>query len=98
MFGALIALRVLCTEAPILACGRARLRFAPMVFTFGLEWCSASLRNAVQLGRNPQVVSGRRRSHRQWPGLARFYTWRRGPWQSGDERNRVDSETRRRIH
>jgi len=24
-----------------------------MVFTFGPEWCSASLRNAVQLGRNP---------------------------------------------
>jgi hypothetical protein len=24
------------------------------VFTFGPEWCSPSLRNAVQLGRNPQ--------------------------------------------
>jgi len=26
------------------------------VFTFGPEWCSASFRNAVQLGRNPQFV------------------------------------------
>jgi len=25
------------------------------VFTFGSEWCSASLRNAVQLRRNPQI-------------------------------------------
>jgi hypothetical protein len=32
----------------------AHLRFAPAVFTFGPEWCSPSLRNAVQLGRNPQ--------------------------------------------
>ena len=26
-----------------------------MVFTFGSEWCSASLRNAVQLGRNTHL-------------------------------------------
>jgi hypothetical protein len=29
-------------------------RFAQMVFTFGPERCSASFRNTVQLGRNPQ--------------------------------------------
>lgn len=26
------------------------------MFTFGPEWCSASLRNAVQIRRNPQVI------------------------------------------
>jgi hypothetical protein len=30
-------------------------RFAPMVFAFGPEWCSASFRNAVQLSRNPHT-------------------------------------------
>ena len=28
-----------------------------MVFTFMPEWCSTSLRNAVQLGRNPSFYS-----------------------------------------
>jgi hypothetical protein len=37
-----------------------------MVFTFGPEWCSASLRNAVQLGRNPQLGRFRWRLARLW--------------------------------
>jgi hypothetical protein len=34
---------------------KASVASLPMVFTFGPEWCWASLRNAVQFGRNPQA-------------------------------------------
>lgn len=46
--------RISLDEAEHFSDNQSQRRFAPAVFTFGPEWCSTSLRNAVQLGRNPQ--------------------------------------------
>ncbi len=40
---------------------KGQCRFAPMVFTFSPERCSASFRNAVQKARNPQLRIPRER-------------------------------------
>lgn len=37
-------------------------RISPLVITFGPDWCSASLRTAVQLGRNPHLSTNGRAS------------------------------------